>query len=293
MVDSLLSKRILGIKAIYLLIILAAILVPSVIAYNYFENDPRACTSCHLMNSAFDTWDHSAMHDIKCHTCHETSLLTSINHIWEVVVSKPKEVTSIAKVDNDVCESCHVSNDPKWLQIADTAGHKVHFFESQDQPDCIDCHGMQLHVFEPPEETCTQCHNETLAMDPEELSTHCIACHEFATKTDLLRPERRECLECHPEMNVTKVSFPTGAHENSTCMTCHNPHTSEEYTPCSECHDVTGEGLHAIESHTVCVACHTPHSSEAMSTSCQECHTGLEDHFTGISCLTCHSSQTQ
>ncbi len=288
MTESLLSKRIFGIKTIYILIILVVILVPSALAYNYFENDPRSCTSCHLMSTAYDTWDHSAMHDIKCHTCHETNMLVSLNHIITVITSNPEEVNAIAEVENDICEDCHNTDDPKWIQIADTVGHKVHFFESQEQPDCIDCHGLQLHVFEPPQETCNECHDDTLAMDPEELNTHCIVCHEFTATTELLRPERSECLTCHPEMNITKVSFPTGAHENTTCIVCHNPHTTEEYTPCISCHDVISNGLHNVESHSLCETCHKPHSTEDFISSCLSCHTDRKDHFPGISCETCH-----
>jgi nitrate/TMAO reductase-like tetraheme cytochrome c subunit len=275
-------------KKIYILIILAFIFVPSVLAYNYFENDPRSCLSCHLMNPAYDAWDHSAMHDIKCHTCHEANILVNINHIIKVTVSDPEEVTTIAEVENQVCENCHVTNDPSWLQIADTIGHKVHFYESQNQPDCIDCHGLQLHVFEPPEEVCNKCHDETLSMDPEELNTHCIACHEFTEKTDVLRPHIRECLECHTERTITKVSFPTGAHEDTECMVCHNPHTSEQHTPCISCHDVKGNDLHALESHPTCESCHTPHSSEEIRGTCLECHTDKQDHFTDVKCASCH-----
>ena len=113
-------------NAFLLLLLLVVVAVPSVYAFNYMQNDPKFCTTCHLMNNAFDTWNSSAMHDLNCHVCHESDMTTNIGHLVSVIVEGTSVVTKPVKIDNKICENCHVNNDTKWLQVADTAGHKIH-----------------------------------------------------------------------------------------------------------------------------------------------------------------------
>ena len=39
-------------------------------AYDYVENDPQFCDSCHLMDTAFRSWEESVHWDVNCHECH-------------------------------------------------------------------------------------------------------------------------------------------------------------------------------------------------------------------------------
>ena len=148
---------------ILLILVLIIAAVPALFIYDYTQNNPKFCTTCHLMNSAYDTWNVSAMHHVNCHSCHETDMITSMNHVYDVLFKNPSEVTKPVEITNEMCESCHASNDPQWLQVVNTAGHKVHFFGEENYADCIDCHGLTLHVFEPPEQACLNCH------DPEKV----------------------------------------------------------------------------------------------------------------------------
>jgi hypothetical protein len=262
--------------------------IPSYFVYDYTQHNPRFCTTCHLMDEAYDTWDASAMHNLNCHKCHETDMLESLDHVREVLFEKPEEVTKLTEIDNKVCENCHASDDPKWLQVVNTAGHQEHFFGKDMPPDCIDCHGIQLHVFEPPEETCMNCHSDEALQPTEDMHIHCVACHVFTVADKELVPERSQCLTCHEASKTMGVSFPTGAHNDTACINCHNPHEEEEHKECSACHDVSKKGLHMEMAHTDCVVCHTPHSSVPMRDNCLMCHLDKIDHFAPAECKTCH-----
>ncbi len=274
-------------KIIFAALIVVAI--PSYFVYDYTQHNPKFCTTCHLMNEAYEAWDASAMHDLDCHKCHETDMMESLGHVREVIFEKPQEVTKITEVDNKLCENCHASEDPQWLQVVNTAGHKVHFFESNEAPDCIDCHGIQLHVFEPPEETCDACHGEEFDQPCVDMRVHCVVCHEFTVTGDDLIPARSDCLDCHEAQDTMGVSFPTDAHSDTPCMNCHNPHDREQHSECTTCHPVPSKGLHEETAHVNCISCHTPHSDEPMRDNCLSCHLDKTEHFEPANCVSCHS----
>ena len=273
----------------YVIVALVLLMIPSYFIYDYTQHNPKFCISCHLMNDAYDTWDVSAMHDLDCHKCHESDIATSMDHLREVIFEKPQAVTKKTEIDNELCENCHASDDPQWLQVADTPGHKVHFFDNTDAPDCIDCHGLQLHVFEPPEETCATCHEEGLDEPCLDMQVHCLACHNFIVAEDDLIPARDDCIVCHEAQDTMGVTFPSDAHSDSACLDCHNPHDMEQGSECTTCHPVPSTGLHEEAAHENCETCHTPHSEEPMRDSCLSCHLDKEEHFAPADCSGCHS----
>jgi hypothetical protein len=272
---------------ILLIIGLLVVLIPAFFIYDYTQNDPRFCTTCHLMNPAYETWTASAMHDLPCHTCHETDMAESLGHVVEVLTRNPDEVTKKVEIDNSVCENCHASNDPKWLQIADTAGHKVHIFGGVVYANCIDCHGQRLHVFEPPEETCVKCHDVEKTIAETLMGTHCVTCHVFTATDHDLTPVDQTCLQCHEKQSSMGPSFPAGAHTNITCISCHNPHKENPFPDCTSCHAEEG-GLHTVPSHSDCTSCHTPHSENTLRDNCVSCHVDKIDHYAPVNCSACH-----
>jgi hypothetical protein len=273
-------------------LVVAALLVlavPSYFIYDYTQNNPKFCTTCHLMSDAYETWDASAMHDLNCHYCHESDMLESLDHVREVIFENPDTVTKLTVVENEACEDCHANEDPQWLQVANTAGHKVHIFTQEEEPECIGCHGIQLHVFEPPEETCYECHSVDHEAASEEMNVHCVVCHEFTATEHELIPPRDDCLRCHEGQQTMGVSFPSAAHNNTACNNCHNPHVEEQHTECVECHtEDLGGGLHAAPAHDDCNNCHVPHSSEPMRVGCLSCHTDRTEHGGTAECSLCH-----
>ncbi len=272
-----------------LLLVLGVVIIalPAIYIYDYTQNNPKFCTTCHLMNEAYETWEASAMHDLNCHTCHETDMVTSISHVVEVLTKNPQEVTKTVEIDNELCENCHASEDPQWLNVVNTAGHKVHFFGEENHADCIDCHGLELHVFRPPEESCLECHDPESVHASDTMHVDCMNCHQFLVEGRSLEPAREDCLECHSGMEEAVFSVVVQAHENSTCTQCHNPHGEVTQVECSLCHQAE-EGLHNVSAHTDCQSCHLPHQEKPVREVCGSCHLDKEDHFPETSCTSCH-----
>jgi len=273
---------------VLLILVLLVIAVPSIFIFDYTQNDPRFCTTCHVMNEAYDTWEVSAMHDLNCHDCHEASMAESMQHVYDVLTKNPQEVTKLVEIENEMCETCHTSNDPQWLQVVNTAGHNVHVFGNDDHADCIECHGMELHVFRPPHEPCLECHEPDRVHASESMFADCISCHDFLVEEEDLKPSRDDCIECHADKEELTISIPEDAHQESTCTSCHNPHGEVTAEECTICHaDVEG-GLHDIGLHTDCTSCHVPHEAVAVRDSCESCHADKIDHYAPVSCTSCH-----
>jgi len=277
-------------NAYLLLFILIIVSIPSAFAYNYIQNDPRFCTTCHLMNKAVSTWNSSAMHSLNCKVCHEADIITDVNHLVSVVVYGKSVVDQPVVIDNKICEDCHISNDPKWLQVENTAGHKVHIFDSTQSANCIDCHGARLHDFLPPQEICVKCHTADKQIAEQTMGTHCTTCHEFLATNSTLIPEKHTCLSCHPEKNTMGVSFPANAHSDVNCTTCHDPHIKSVFLNCTSCHSPSSlKGLHSTPAHNNCISCHVPHDTNTLRDNCVSCHTDKTSHNSPIDCANCHS----
>ena len=280
------TQRNQAIIAIALLIVA----ITSYFIYDYTQHDPKFCTTCHLMNTAYETWDVSAMHELNCHECHESDMVESLGHVVEVLTENPQHVTKITEVDNELCEECHASNDRRWLQVLNTEGHRVHFFERDQPPDCIECHGLRLHVFAPQEELCMECHDKDTGMDAPEIEIHCLDCHEFTDRR--LFPESEDCINCHDFARIQSVmdeSIHRSVKVKTDCFSCHDPHAERTFVDCESCHDTSGLGLHHISSHTKCELCHTPHGQTGMRDNCMICHMDRGEHYSQAECQSCHS----
>lgn len=274
---------------ILIVITLVAITIPSLLIYDYTQNNPKFCTTCHLMSHAYETWDQSAMNELNCHECHESDMIESLGHVVEVLTKNPQEVTKITEIDNELCEHCHSSNKPQWTQVTYTAGHRIHIFEKGDPPACIECHGLVLHVFEAANDICEECHFERFTFNTHDQILNCTDCHEFNAR--LLFPKKEDCIDCHDfarKMSIMEETYHKSTQVETNCMSCHNPHTDKLYYECEDCHDMSGSGLHNIIEHNECETCHTPHSEVEMRQNCLTCHTDRDNHFTPVECYNCH-----
>lgn len=258
-------------------------------AYDYVENDPRFCTSCHLMESAFTKWQTSVHGEVGCHACHVQSAAESLDQLWKYVTLRPDRVTKHAEVDYARCGACHLSRDPRWKQVADTAGHRVHF--ERLGLECVQCHSRGVHDFVRPTDACGTCHAEEVTSGGM-ASFHCTTCHDFlATDHGLGDPRRADCLACHASMQVHEERFDPRAPMRFPCQQCHEPHRRPLPTveDCIRCHHVRAFGAHAVASHGDCLSCHRPHlwRVEARAT-CERCHTDRGDHYAELPCAGCH-----
>lgn len=261
-------------------------------AYAYTQNDPNFCRVCHTMETAWDRWNTSEHRKITCHSCHEQPVLESLEQVLKFAIQRPNEVSKHAEVPAGVCAKCHESGDPRWRQVAATAGHSVHADAQAIQ--CVVCHGTALHRFVPPKEICRQCHTDQVVKISEMGGMHCTSCHNYLATEPRLEPRRSDCLECHLKHIRNGVTWPEVAPMHWECSQCHKPH--EQVRPvvkCTSCHQgVPSEGKHAVTSHATleCQTCHKPHQWEVTGReACLQCHSDKEKHNEQGACATCHN----
>ncbi|MEX2177136.1 MAG: hypothetical protein WD801_00405 [Gemmatimonadaceae bacterium] len=274
--------------------------------WNYTQHSNDFCIGCHVMNPAFQKFANleNKHAELSCHACHQQPLTASMRQLYLWVAERPQEIGEHAKVPDRVCASCHVTGDTAtWQRIAATAGHRVHLESDSSalaELQCVSCHGVEVHRFQPVAATCGQsgCH------EPEETGIvlgkmagqtvrHCTSCHGFTADVPALAtrdsargtlvPGRAECLGCH-EMRQVLADFNEDRDPHGgTCGMCHNPHvqksTAEAAATCatSGCHsNWQDEAFHRGASHRnvgrQCVLCHAPHAAKVDASSCEACH---------------------
>jgi len=275
----------------------------SVIAYrtyDWVEHDNDFCLSCHLMVEPYEQFAQSAHRDLGCKACHKPTLVARSQMGLAQFIENPDSLSVHAEVPNEKCTSCHIEGDPeKWTQIANSAGHRVHF-ESTDtilnDLQCVQCHSTGLHEFTATDQTCAQsgCHTDTKVTLGRmgDFTIHCVACHNFAASADdetlgsaqaALAPDENACMSCH--VMRTLVEIPEDEPHQAVCSTCHNPHTQDtpqqavESCGTSGCHDQPSEltpfhrGIeHPIED---CSSCHGAHDFQVEGSNCLSCHTDI------------------
>jgi hypothetical protein len=264
--------------------------------HDYMENDPRFCTSCHTMNTAFDLWSKSGHKDISCHVCHIPNPIDNLNQLWVYTTQRPDTPLKHAEVENGICEKCHntVGTASKWNKIAETQGHSVH--SGKTHIECVQCHATTVHRFVPPAELCVKCHKDiTLAAAGGMAEMHCLKCHNFTVQDPkkALKPDRAACLECHEKRQIAGEVFPEKAPMKWECDQCHKPHKkiSLKSDDCLGCHPGLDEGVHKVKSHQKCLDCHKPHGWTVAPASCASCHKEqVASHHPEKGCTACHTA---
>lgn len=276
-------------------------------SWNYMQHDNDFCSSCHVMEGpwnkfASDAGKHSVL---QCHDCHQQSIMASTRELFLWVANKPEEIPAHSPVPNARCESCHnTQEDELWTRVAETAGHRTHMESDSSalaEVQCVTCHGAEVHAFIPASRTCgtSGCHEDVeikLGKMAEQTALHCNQCHQFTAEVPRLatrdsavgtmRPGRSQCLACHEMQRVLTGYVEALEPHNSTCGTCHNPHTQE--TPQAAGQSCTTAGCHANWQETPfhtgtahrrvgeqCLTCHAPHASKVDPSDCVACHAAV------------------
>ncbi len=299
-------------KIIIALLLLVILVGGGVVAFKFYDftqNNPKFCISCHLMKPAFEAWEKSEHAGINCHDCHHLSIPEQNRLLVNFILKRPKSVPprhGKIIVPWKYCISCHWEKDeryPEAKKINNSRMHARHYF--MEQVECSKCHGYILHRFTPEERFCLRCHQGKEVHGEGMAKLACLNCH--TDRTVDLRPGRKKCLFCHgspavrkeliaegtldvshyqPEPGViekaVKIEVPKDAPMQFYCYECHKPHTKvrPDYGTCMSCHgQIINVGRHRSHVQTMgleCTTCHTPHSwrvtrKEAEKT-CTQCH---------------------
>jgi len=275
----------------------AAVAFAGYTTYDYTMNNPAFCRSCHIMEAAWTRWSTSEHRKVDCHSCHEQSVTESARQVIVFAVRRPERVGRHAVVPGERCRTCHTSGDPRWRQVAETAGHQVH--AERRQIECVLCHSQAVHRIQPSTAVCAKCHQAQsigarAIKIPQMAEFHCVDCHQFLRLNSPLRPTRQTCLGCHQALPPKKtVGFPPPvAHITLTCSTCHKPHEkAQPVVACTSCHAAARPALHQRPTHvaSTCTTCHVPHAWKVQSRqSCLSCHQDKVTHNAPTTCNTCH-----
>lgn len=304
-----LSQKIKIVAALLVLSASAGALVGAYYFYDFTQNNPRFCLSCHLMKPAFDAWAESEHKDINCHDCHHLSIAEQNKLLITFVVKQPEEVPprhGEVIVPWKYCVSCHWETNERYPgapKVNDSPLHAKHYYMAQIE--CSRCHGYIVHEFTPEERFCLDCHRGKTVHGGGMEELACLNCH--TDKTPDLRPDREKCLFCHGGQEVrdrllaegtldithylpsdetikkaTKINAPKDAPMQFKCHDCHMPHKEirPDWKDCLNCHiNVSNTGNHALHINTMgmsCKNCHKPHiwgvRPEDAKKLCTGCH---------------------
>ncbi len=285
--------RMVTIPAFVILIGLGGVGVyKGVSAFDYMENNPNFCKACHTMEDAWNKWYTSEHKSQTCHDCHKTTIIEGAEQLIKFSLNQPEKVSKHAIVTDEQCKNCHESGNPRWRQVANTAGHNIH--AEEQNISCVKCHAVSVHRFAPSKQMCSVCHEEQKIAVAGMANNHCSSCHNFLAKKGDLDPGRDTCLACHKAQKVQKVTWPEDAPMKQNCQTCHKPHEkAEPIMDCQSCHkDIKTVGLHNLKTHSgvTCQTCHQPHEWVVKKReNCLACHADKVQHNPGVTCNTCHN----
>ncbi|NKQ41271.1 MAG: cytochrome c nitrite reductase small subunit [Sulfurovum sp.] len=154
------TVKIIAIVAFIIALIFFAYLAYISKAWSYLSKDPKACINCHVMNTQYATWQHSAHGNagITCVECHlptdgfvkkyTAKAIDGWNHTVAFTMNTYKHAIEMsddgARRVQENCISCHAS-------ITSTLVNNADNYHNFDQPyvengrKCWDCHKGTPH----------------------------------------------------------------------------------------------------------------------------------------------------
>lgn len=153
----LLQKKVIG---VFFVLVLIGIGGMAVMAKN--SDKPEFCTSCHNMQSYYDSWHDSnflakkhADANVTCHDCHQASIVQQAEEGVKYVTGSYETPMEKRKFPNEFCIKCHNMDEVKEKTNFEFKGKKANPHDAHvgDQ-DCNECHSMHQES----KLSCTECH---------------------------------------------------------------------------------------------------------------------------------------
>lgn len=266
---------------------------------DYAKHDPSLCASCHQSRAEYSLWTKGEHRSIVCQECHHETQREALRvALIQVFGSRtlPEsngeggEKVHHPTVDIDACGRCHLGHDPRWPDIGASTGHRMHI--QQAKISCMKCHARSVHKFAAASDGCGECHPAHELRTTGMEKVHCLACHNFLTTDDTLRPTQQVCVDCHQAEGLRHAAFPPEAPmAKLVCWACHKPHKAEapQDVPCVSCHDDPAIKGHAVREHSDCATCHVAHTWLPTNKMCTDCHREHVSHYAHKDCWSCHS----
>jgi hypothetical protein len=261
----------------------------------------KTCTSCHEINSSFDSWMSSAHREIACRECHGTALsngIHSLNEKTKMVFShldKDMHSDDIRLTESgiletmDRCVNCHQSEYAKWKSGGHSASYASIFLnETQNSKellnyDCLRCHGMFYDntiddLVEP-----VSIRGPWKLKDPDKAgqpTIPCMACHQIHSNGEPLKT---------PDHSEPKNIF-YGRNISGKSLGFYNRHEKIHFSPASLPQPdilIFGDTVQTPTDpvYRLCVQCHAPSVWHEAGTADDRTPVGVHE---GISCRACH-----
>jgi len=126
-------------------------------ALSYLSTDPKACINCHVMNTAYATWQHSSHYKVKCVECHlptegvvdkyMAKARDGYNHSLAFTLNTYDQSIKITKDGADRvqknCVTCHATVTSN-MTITDKY-HSYNEDAKTEQKRCWECHKTVPH----------------------------------------------------------------------------------------------------------------------------------------------------
>ena len=266
-----------------------ALLIVGGAGFQWVNNQPWFCNSCHEMNFHYHSWQtstHGAL--ARCLDCHtepgvrgfiEEKVRGAEQLAAHVTGNYAVPIKIIVRVKNDQCLACH----PEAPALPDQTIQVRHDVHVDKKVLCADCHSRLVHA-QPDQARVMQ-------------RDQCDSCHQ-AHPASLMTGVHAtlNCSQCHVD----------GKYQNQDprCETCHTlppGHLEGITTGCDECHTPAGwkpanfdhSKFPLIGSHQslACEQCHPGGRFQGTSPACEACHQLPPNHLAGITtgCAQCHS----
>lgn len=225
--------------------------------YAFTSTSGYCSTSCHTMTPAADSWAASAHADVRCASCHESSVVDgAISRVRHIIAETGQGDAGDLQstVEASRCIRCH----PEAADTTPVEGRGlrvVHGHFTAEGVNCARCHQDVGHlpaagVRSGSMSECLRCH------DGETASSVCDTCH--IDDVGFTTVEERS-------FGRVRMPQPTcgGCHQEETCDACHGlrmPHPDDYADPRQHAYPGAFNGRE-----TLCYRCHNPRD-------CGVCH---------------------
>jgi trimethylamine-N-oxide reductase cytochrome c-type subunit TorC len=263
-------------KGLVLAVVVSSLFLYGYRYYNYTQDDPDFCSTCHMVKEASRDWLNGKHRDVICQKCHQMGSVEQNLRLLSYVLTgrDPIAITHGRIKPWEECSSCHADTVSQGsVSPTKSYGHAKHVAVKRLQ--CKSCHAGSVHDFPPDDSSCQNCHPDkgVHGITLEEFS--CLKCHSFSRKP-LPLISKDACVKCHTD--IPKKTHMSGL----SCHYCHKPHKKRKPTSASctvECHKSEAtlgqHGFH-VKQGIECMHCHRPHAwtvgRARTGTLCKECH---------------------
>lgn len=122
------------------------------------SDDPAFCSSCHIMEPYYESWNDSnllankhAAEGEECHDCHEPDFVTQVEEGIKYVTGSYEDPLKKREFSKESCLECH---DYESVKAATDYGDSNPHDSHNGEMECYTCHNMHQKS----EVMCAQCH---------------------------------------------------------------------------------------------------------------------------------------